>query len=183
VIVQVPGRAAALIERVRSRRVVSVIIAAISAAGLVGGVHAHHSFAMYDQRKTYVLTGVVTRVDPNPNHLQLFFVPLNEARDQIVRDSKGEPVVWALEMDSAAVAAREGITVNNFPRGTIISTGVHPHRNGAPAGGRGRSGLFKCPADTPPAPGRHCDSVKGATSHGQGVLPKPTGPAPTPPRR
>ena len=141
---------------------------------------AHHSFAMYDPDKTYVMTGIVTRIDPNPNHLQVFFVPLNEARDQIIRDEKGQPFVWALEMDTAAVAARDGITVNNFPRGTIISVGLHPLRTGLPAGGRGKYGLFKCPADTPPAAGKHCDSVKGSTSHGQGVLPNPSGPVPMP---
>jgi hypothetical protein len=80
-------------------------------------------------------------------------------------------------MDSAGAAARDGITVNNFPRGTILSVGLHPLRNGFPAGGRGKNGLFKCPADTPPSPGKHCDSVKGSTSHGQGILPSPTGPA------
>ena len=153
-------------------------VAAIGAASAV--VHAHHSFAMYDLTKTYVMTGVVTRVDPNPNHLQIFFAPLNEARDQVLRDGKGEPIVWALEMNAASVVARDGVTVNGFPRGTIISVGLHPLRNGFPGGGRGESGLFKCPTDTPPAPGKHCDSVKGATSHGKGVLPKPTGAAPTP---
>lgn len=147
---------------------------------LVGRVHAHHSFAMYDTRKTYVLTGVVTRVDPNPNHLQLFFAPLNEARDQVLRDKNGEPIVWAVEMNGAAIAAREGVSVNGFPRGTIISVGLHPLRNGFPAGGRGQSGLFKCPAKTPPAPGKHCDSVAGSTAHGDGVLPEPTDPVPEP---
>ena len=50
--------------------------AAVLAAGwLSGSAQAHHSFAMYDLGKTYVMTGVVTRVDPNPNHLQLFFAP------------------------------------------------------------------------------------------------------------
>ena len=155
--------------------------AAVLAAGwLSGSAQAHHSFAMYDLGKTYVMTGVVTRVDPNPNHLQLFFAPLNDARDQVIKDAKGQPVVWAVEMEAAGGAARQGITVNAFPRGTIISVGLHPHRNGFSAGGRGRSGLFKCPVDTPPAPGKHCDSVKGSTSHGPGVLPKPTGPAPMP---
>jgi hypothetical protein len=144
---------------------------------------AHHSFAMYDTGTTYVMTGIVTRVDPNPNHLQIFFAPLNEARDQVLKDDAGEPVVWAVEMDGAAIAARQGISVNGFPRGTIISVGLHPLRNGFAGGGRGKSGLFKCPADTPPAPGKHCDSVPGSTSHGEGVLPEPTGPAPARPAR
>src|SRR5690606_8970370 len=73
---------------------------------------AHHSFAMYDSTKTYVMTGIVTRVDPNPNHLQMFVAPLNEARDQVLMDSAGEPVVWAIEMDSAGIEARDGVSVN-----------------------------------------------------------------------
>jgi hypothetical protein len=164
-----------------NRIAATAAVAAVCA--LSAGVRAHHSFAMYDLTKTYVMTGVVTRVDPNPNHLQVFFAPLNEARDQVLRDGKGEPVVWALEMAAASVAARDGVTVNGFPRGTIISVGFHPLRNGFPGGGRGESGLFRCPRDTPPAPGKHCDSVKGSTSHGKGVLPKPTGRAPLPPPR
>ena len=161
-----------------THRAALAFIAALCA--FAGIAQAHHSFAMYDLNKTYVMTGVVVRVDPNPNHLQIFFAPLNDARDQVIRDNKNQPVVWALEMDSAGAAAREGITVNNFPRGTILSVGLHPLRNGLPAGGRGKNGLFKCPADTPPTRGKHCDSVKGSTSHGHGVLPVPTGPVPMP---
>jgi hypothetical protein len=164
-----------------AKHLAAATLAAAAACSFAGSTLAHHSFAMYDLNKTYVMTGVVARVDPNPNHLQLFLVPLNEARDQIIRDNKGQPLVWTVEMDAAGAAAREGITVNNFARGTILSIGLHPHRNGSPAGGRGKNGLFKCPADTPPAPGKHCDSVKGSTSHGQGVLPEPTGPTPMPP--
>jgi uncharacterized protein DUF6152 len=161
-----------------NRAAAAVAVAAVCASS--AAVRAHHSFAMYDLTKTYVMTGIVTRVDPNSNHLQIFLAPLNEARDQVLRDGKGEPVVWAVEMAAASVAARDGVTVNGFPRGTIISVGLHPLRNGFPGGGRGESGLIKCPRDTPPAPGKHCDSVKGSTSHGKGVLPRPTGSAPMP---
>ena len=166
----------------KTQKHISLHVAAFVAIvfAFAGDAPAHHSFAMYDLQKTYVMTGVVVRVDPNANHLQIFFAPLNEARNQVIRDNKNEPVVWALEMDAAGVAARDGITVNNFPRGTILSVGLHPLRNGLPAGGRGKNGLFKCPADTPPPPGKHCDSVKGSTSHGPGILPKPTGPVPMP---
>lgn len=139
-------------------------------ATLAGTTLAHHSFAMYDTSKTLVITGIVTRVDPNPNHLQVFIAPLNEARDEVQRDAQGEPVVWAVEMGNAGAEARNGISVNGFPRGTIVSVGLHPLRNGFPGGGRGQSGFFKCPEDTPPAPGQHCDSVPGTTAHGPGVL-------------
>lgn len=162
------------------RHFAALAVGSLSLTCLAGGLQAHHSFAMYDQTKTYVLTGVVTRVDPNPNHLQLFVAQLNEARDQVVRDADGEPVVWAIEMAGAAAAARDGISVNGFPRGTVVSVGLHPLRNGFPGGGRGESGLYKCPGQNAPEPGRHCDSVAGASSHGRGVLPEPTGPIPMP---
>lgn len=160
------------------RRLAVPLLGFAIASSSSGGAHAHHSFAMYDTQKTYLMTGVVTRVDPNPNHLQIFFAQLNDARDAVIRDENGEPIIWAIEMDGAPSAARAGISVNNFPRGTIFSVGLHPLRNGRPAGGRGESGLFKCPPETPPPAGQHCDSVSGATSHGKGVLPTPTGPAP-----
>jgi hypothetical protein len=160
------------------RRLVAPALGWMIGCGIAGNAHAHHSFAMYDAQKTYVMTGVVTRVDPNANHLQIFFAQLNEARDGVIRDEKGEPIIWAVEMEGASIAARNGVSVNNFPRGTIFSVGLHPLRNGRPAGGRGESGLFKCPPETPPPAAKHCDSVPGATSHGKGVLPVPTDPVP-----
>jgi hypothetical protein len=161
------------------RHAAATLMLAMCAAGAA----AHHSLAMYDLKKTYVLTGVITRVDPNPNHLQLFVAPLNDARTQVVKNGKGETIVWAIELDSAGVAAREGITVNAFPRGTIVSLGLHPLRTGLPAGARSKYPLFKCPADTPPTAGKHCDSVKGSKTFGQGTLPVPTAPLPAPKAR
>ncbi len=133
--------------------------------------------------KTYVMTGIVTRVDPNPNHLQIFFAPLNEARDQVLRDDTGEPFVWAVEMDGAA-----GRGPRRHQRQRLSARDDHQCRPASAAqrvcGRRPRQiGLFKCPADTPPAPGKHCDSVKGSTRHGEGELPLPTGEAPAQPKR
>ncbi len=163
-----------------ARRNAGLVAALALAAAPWAGALAHHSFAMYDQRQTHVLTGVVTRVDPNPNHLQIFVAPLDHERSKVVRDDDGEPVIWAIEFAGSSVAARDGITVNGFPPGTIVSVGLHPLRNGFPGGGRGDSGFYKCPPQTPPAAGAHCDSVEGATSHGGGELPEPTGELPTP---
>lgn len=140
-------------------------------AALTAPAFAHHSFAMFDAAKTYVFTGVVLGVSPDSNHLHIFFAPLNEARTEVLRDANGEPLRWSVEMDSAAQAARYGVTAETFPRGTVFSIGLHPLRTGALGGGRGKNGLFKCPADATPAPREHCDAVAGATSHGEGVLP------------
>jgi hypothetical protein len=154
--------------------VASLALAAAFAGSSIRSANAHHSFAMYDDKKTYVFTGVVTRVSPDASHLSIFFSPLNEARDTVVRDASGTPVTWSVELRAASQVAQDGVTVQNFPPGTIFSIGLHPLRNGLPGGGRGPYGLFKCPPRTPPAPGKHCDSVAGSTSHGQGALPQPT---------
>jgi len=148
------------------------LAATIGAAVLLAvPVQAHHSFAMYDLSETKVFTGVVTRVDPAPNHLQIFFAPMNAERTNVQRDADGEPVVWAVEMAGSAAMARQGVSVNSFPPGTVFSVGLHPLRNGEPAGAR-EGGLFKCPERTPPSPGMHCDSVGGSVSIGDEPLPE-----------
>ena len=152
-------------------RVAAALVAALM---LAAPVWAHHSFAMYDLRITKVFTGVVTRVDPAPNHLAIFFAPMNAERKNVERDAAGEPVVWSVEMGGSAMMARQGISVNTFPPGTVFSVGLHPLRNGESAGTR-EGGLFKCPERTPPAPGMHCDSVEGHTAIGSEPLPEPVG--------
>ena len=157
----------------RTRAAVLMISAGAALSGAIAppAAHAHHSFAMYDAKKTYVFTGVVTRVSPEASHLQIFFAPLNDARNAVIRGDDAEPIIWTVELRGAGQVAQEGVTVNSFPPGTIFSIGLHPLRNGLPAGGRASYGLFKCPPDTPPATGKHCDSVDGSTPHGRGVLP------------
>lgn len=134
----------------------------------------HHSFAMYDKSIRYVFTGVVERINPDGAHLQIVFVPLNESRDALVRDASGKPANWLVEMGGSAASAREGISAAGMPRGTVISVGLVPLRNGQRAGAR-VDGLFSCPKGKPPAAGMHCDSVDSAVSHGGGGLAKPTG--------
>lgn len=133
-------------------------------------VRAHHSFAMYDTKVTKVFTGVVTRIDPAVNHLQIFFAPMNKDRTNVERDAKGEPIVWSVEMGPSGQMARQGVSVNAWPRGTVFSVALHPLRNGDPAGAR-IGGMFKCPERTPPAAGKHCDSVEGHTAIGDDPLP------------
>jgi hypothetical protein len=154
---------------------VPAVLGALLLLGVVGVGQGHHSYAMYDGSLYRVFTGVIVRIVPNAAHFEIHFVPLNENRDALVRDEKGEQLVWVVQMESAAEAFRHGITRDSFPQGTVMSMGVHPRRDGRPAGDRGDSGLFQCPKGKVPAPGKHCDSVEGATSFGEGVLP-PEGP-------
>jgi hypothetical protein len=137
---------------------------------LAAPVQAHHSFSIFNADVTKVFTGVVTRVNPDANHLQIFFAPMNEERKNVERNADGKPIVWAVEMAGSAQAARDGISVSAFAPGTIFSVGLHPLRSGEPAGAR-EGGLFRCPDKTPPAAGKHCDSVEGHQSIGGQPLP------------
>lgn len=143
-----------------NRTATSLATVAIIAGLPMAAALAHHSFAMYDLTTTKVFTGVVIRIDPAPNHLQIFFAPMNAERKNVERDEKGEPVAWAVEMTGSAQMARLGVSVNSFPPGTVFSVGMHPLRNGEKAGAI-VGGLYKCPERTPPAAGMHCDSVTG----------------------
>jgi uncharacterized protein DUF6152 len=154
------------------RRVMGGLMGTVVLALLTPPAAAHHSYAMYDGKIYRVFTGVIVRVVPNAAHFEMHFVPLNEGRDALVRDEKGEALVWVAQMESAAQAYKDGITIESFPRGTLFSMGLHPRRDGKPAGDRGMSGLFQCPKGSRPEAGKHCDSVTGNKAFGAGTLPK-----------
>jgi hypothetical protein len=161
-----------------NRRIAGRALSAACALALIIALpaRAHHSFAAYNMDVTKVFTGVVTRVNPDANHLQIFFAPMNEERKNVLRDASGKPIIWAVEMAGSAEMAKEGVTVSSFPPGTIFSIGMHPLRDGQPAGTRGPSGaIYKCPWKTPPPAGKHCDAVAGSTVIGKGGLLKATG--------
>jgi hypothetical protein len=156
------------------RRLIKTAVATLTVAGIAATVPAlaHHSFALYNMEQTLTFTGVVTRVNPDANHLQIFFAPMNDERKNVERDADGKPVVWAVEMTGSAQAAADGISVGSFPPGTIFSVAMHPLRSGEKAGARANPGsIYKCPVKKPPAAGKHCDSVEGHETIGGGQLP------------
>lgn len=155
-------------------KTVGTVAGIIGTAGLlILPAQAHHSFAMYDMRATQVFTGVVDGIDPAPNHLAINFAVMNEERNNVIRGEDGQPVFWSVEMQGSAAMARQGVSVNAFPRGTVFSIALHPLRNGEPGGSR-EGPMFKCPEGVRPDPGKHCDSVEGHELIGSGELPEPT---------
>jgi hypothetical protein len=158
-----------------------LVAATLTAATVVAvPVYAHHSFSIFDASQTKTFTGVVTRVNPDANHLQIFFAPMNEERKNVERDAKGEPIVWAVEMAGSAASAQQGISVSEFPAGTVFTVSLHPLRSGDPAGAR-EGALYKCPEKPaaaaggrkqfqPPPAGKHCDSVEGHVQIGGGYV-------------
>jgi hypothetical protein len=150
-----------------STKIPVAAVASILSLGLLAApAAAHHSFAMYDQTKVLTFTCVVTRFVAQPNHAEIHFVPLGKD-GKPMRDAGGKFIPWGVEMAGAAAVATEGITVTSFVPGTIFSVNVNPLRDGKNFGSR-TGMIYKCPKDTPPAAGKHCNSVQGSTQHGRG---------------
>ena len=143
-------------------RVIAGLIVLASLCLFVTPVLAHHSFAMYDQTKTLVLTGVAYQFVAQANHAELHFYLIGPD-GKLVKDKDGKNADWGVEMAGAAAVAQQGITAEAFPAGTIFSVKMNPLRDGSNFGSRvGGSAIAKCPWKTPPAPGKTCDTVKGS---------------------
>lgn len=124
-------------------------------AGLLGvmllGVMAspalsHHSFAMYDQTTTRTMTGKLTRYIPGANHAQLIFQVLDNEGKPMMKD--GKPVQWGVETGSAAAMARQGVSPDTFPEGTIFTVRLYPLRDGRNFGALAAM-LIKCGTTMP----------------------------------
>ena len=75
-----------------------LVAATLTAAAVVAApVYAHHSFSIFDASQTKTFTGVVTRVNPDANHLQIFFAPMTDERKGVERPSIGK-IVWTQSM-------------------------------------------------------------------------------------
>ncbi len=110
---------------------------------------AHHSFAMYDQTQTLTFTGKLTRFIPGANHAQLLF-QLVDANGAPVMDANGKPVSWGVEAGPVARIAKQGVTPENFPDGTIITVSLNPLRDGRTFGAMPNvTGIINCGKQLP----------------------------------
>jgi hypothetical protein len=123
---------------------------AIAAAALAGATaHAHHSFAMYDQTKQETYTGKLIRFIPGANHAQLLFeIVDSDGKPQTGAD--GKPITWGVELGPAATIAKQGVTVEAFPLGTVITVTLNPLRNGKTFGAMAQGArLVRCGTAVP----------------------------------
>ena len=138
---------------------IAALFAFISVGLYVTPSFAHHSFAMYDQTKTEVLTGVAYQFVAQANHAEIHFYLIGPD-GKLVKDKDGKNADWGVEMAGAAAVAAQGITAASFPVGTIFSVKLNPLRDGSNFGSR-VGAIAKCPWKMPPAPGKTCDTVEG----------------------
>jgi hypothetical protein len=88
-------------------------------------VWAHHSFAMFDIKKTVTLKGTVKEFQwINPHAWIVLTAPV----------PGGEPKQWAIELPSTRSLARQGFTPKTLRPGMNISLDMHPLKDGSPGG-------------------------------------------------
>src|ERR1700720_2060285 len=91
----------------RSRMIVGLL--AVVFLGLyVMPASSHHSFAMYDQTKVLVLTGVAHQFVAQANHAELHFY-LIAPDGKLTKDKDGKLEDWGVEMAGAAAMGQKGI--------------------------------------------------------------------------
>ena len=145
---------------------VATLAGVVIVSMFISTAFSHHSFAMYDMTKTVTFTGVLTRFVSQANHAEMHFVPLGPDAKPM-RGADSQYISWGVEMGGAAAMAQQGISVNTFPYGTIFTVSLHPLRDGKNFGSM-QGSVYKCPKDTPPAAGKHCNDVQGSTQVGNG---------------
>ena len=85
---------------------------------------AHHSGAMFDDKKEVTLSGVVKEFQYTNPHSWLLVD---------VKASDGTMTTWGFEAEGPTTLLRAGIRKSDFAPGTAITISGHPMRDGRPA--------------------------------------------------
>ena len=137
-----------LLPRINLKNCAIACVTGFISFGMLSSAYSHHSFAMYDTTSEKTVTGKLIRFIPGANHAQILFTLIDDKGEQVV-DEKGEEVVWGVELGPAARISRQGVTVKNFPVGTIMTATLHPLRDGRPFGAMADAGIVKCGSELP----------------------------------
>jgi len=99
-------------------------LAIVGAAFAASPALAHHSFAMFDQRKIMTLEGTVTEFQwTNPHTFIEMDVP-----------AAGRVVHWSIELNSPNNLRRQGWTRTSLKRGDRVTLRMNPLRDGKHGG-------------------------------------------------
>lgn len=101
--------------------------AAIVLAGIVmaaASLPAHHSAAMFEEKKTVTVAGVVKKFEYTNPHSWLWID---------VTDGTGKVTTWGFEAEGPSTLQRAGIRPSEFPIGTRVTMTGRPMKDGRPA--------------------------------------------------
>lgn len=98
---------------------------ALSLAALAAPVAAHHSYAMFDMKKSVDLKGRVEQFKWTNPHGWLVMT---------VKDDAGNPVTWNVEMNSPNNLAGLGWKRSTLKAGDEVTITVHPLADGKAGG-------------------------------------------------
>ena len=104
------------------RRVVLAVLAVLCLTALPAA--AHHSFAMFDQKKMLTLEGTIREFQWTNPHA---FIELEVA-------TGGKVQRWAIELNSPNNLTRQGWRRTSLKNGEKVSVRIAPLRNGRPGG-------------------------------------------------
>jgi len=85
---------------------------------------AHHSGAMFDDKKEITLSGTVKEFQYTNPHSWLLVD---------VKGADGKVVTWGFEAEGPSTLLRAGIRKSDFAPGTAVTITGHPMRDGRPA--------------------------------------------------
>ena len=107
----------------RRRLVHAAVMLGIVAAGS-GRALAHHSAAMFDEKKTVTVEGEVKEFQFTNPHSWLLVD---------VKDKDGKVTTWGFEAEGPSTLARAGIRPSDFKAGTRLKITGNPMKDGRPA--------------------------------------------------
>lgn len=99
-------------------------VAGLTLALCVPSAGAHHSFSMFDAKKTVTLNGTVRKFDWTNPHVFIDVIVSNAGRDER----------WSIETHAVTALSRHGWSQEMLKPGDKISAIIHPMRNGEKSG-------------------------------------------------
>jgi len=107
-----------------SRRLAHAITMVVVLAAGTAGVAAHHSAAMFDEKKTVTLEGEVKQFQLTNPHSWLLVD---------VKEKDGKVTTWGFEAEGPSTLARAGIKPSDLRPGTKLKITGNPMKDGSHA--------------------------------------------------
>lgn len=107
-----------------SRTISKTLVIALAIAAVSIPAFAHHSGAMFDDKKEVTVTGVVKEFQYTNPHSWLLVD---------VKEPDGKVRTWGFEAEGPSTLLRAGIRKSDFKPGTLVTMTGHPMKDGRPA--------------------------------------------------